>query len=69
MPDVVAVNLTQRIAVLDDGSTLPVAQLLDRYGRHTDDVEEAAAFVAGPTINGQWIGCGMGDFKPRGMLH
>lgn len=68
MPEVVAVNLTQRIAVLDDGTQLPVTDLLDRDGRHTDDVEEAAAFVAGPW-NGMWFGCGMGDFVRRGPLH
>lgn len=51
--DVQAVNLGRRIALLTDGRTAPITQLLDAAGDETHDPSDAAAFVAG--AGRQWF--------------
>ena len=36
-----------RVALLDDGTTVPITNLLDEFGDETDDPDEAVTFVAG----------------------
>lgn len=42
-----AINLGRRIALLNDGSTVPVTNLLDADGDETEAPAEAVGFVAG----------------------
>lgn len=45
--EVDAVNLAGRLALLSDGTSLPVTNMFDRFGEETDDPQAATAFVAG----------------------
>lgn len=66
------VNLTRRIAVLSDGSTRPIVQLLDAEGEETDDEEEAVAFVCGgPDAKGNnlWWAATLADYTTVETLH
>jgi hypothetical protein len=47
MPDVQALNLTGRLALLTDGTTVPITNLFDLAGDETDDLAEAVSFVCG----------------------
>lgn len=47
MAHLTTVNLEQRLAVLDDGRSVPVTNLIDRFGDDTNDPAEAVGFVAG----------------------
>lgn len=42
-----AINLGTRTALLDNGGTVPITNLLDNNGDETDCVESAIGFVAG----------------------
>ena len=60
--DIVAVNVERRIAILDDGTQIPVTNLLDADGDEALDPLEATAFVAGPGPQGQWFAAKFEDF-------
>lgn len=42
-----AVKALSRLALLSDGTTVPITNLLDADGDETDDPNEAVSFVAG----------------------
>ncbi|WP_310540822.1 hypothetical protein [Phenylobacterium sp.] len=44
---------TSRAALLSDGTTVPITNLLDEFGDETDDPDEAVTFVAGD--GDQWF--------------
>lgn len=44
---------TSRVALLSDGTTVPITNLLDEFGDETDDPDEAVTFVAGD--GDQWF--------------
>lgn len=50
-----AVNLRQRLALTEDQEVIPITNLIDAFGDETDKVEDAVAFVCGPTAKGHWI--------------
>lgn len=50
-----AVNLRQRLALTETQEVVPITNLIDAFGDDTDIVEEAVAFVCGPTSEGHWI--------------
>lgn len=54
MADVIALNLGQREAFLDDGRTCPITNMLDADGDETDDPEEAR--------EDEWLALHLGDF-------
>lgn len=64
-PDVEAVNVGRRIALLTDGRTVPITNLLDGDGDETDDPAEAVAFVAG--ADDQWFAAQLADYETRGL--
>lgn len=47
IPRIVSINLGKRLALLDDGRTVPITTLMDKWGEDTDDTESAVVFVAG----------------------
>ena len=50
-----AVNLRQRMALTEDQQIIPITKILDQFGDETDDLDEAVAFVCGPTAEGHWF--------------
>lgn len=66
------VNIAQRVAVLSDGTTRPIVQLLDAEGDETDDVDAAVAFVCGgPDAKGKnlWWAATLSDYETVEHLH
>lgn len=63
MAEVVAVNLGKRIALLDDGSVIPITDMLDADGDITDDPEDAVTAVAG--ADAEWLAFSLCDFEYR----
>ena len=63
MLDVEAVNLTQGLVLLSDGSTLPITNRFVN-GEEVSDADGRAitAVVAGPDTAGKWWTVDMGDF-------
>lgn len=45
MPE--AIKVFSRLALLSDGTTVPITNLFDGDGDETDDPDEAVSFVAG----------------------
>lgn len=66
-PDVCAVNLVIRAAVLDNDEEIPVVRMLDVSGEFTNDPDQAVSFVAGPDAAGNWYAAPMSafDWKPN----
>lgn len=62
---ITAINLDQRIALLEDGSTIPLETLLDDEGDETDDIADAVVAVA-PLPNGKWVTIAFSAFKKEG---
>lgn len=60
MIDVQAINLTKRLALLSDGATVPVTNLLDADGDETQEPAQAVGFVAGE--GGTWFAGLLSDF-------
>lgn len=50
-----AINLRQRLALTEDQQVIPITNVLDAFGDETDNLDEAVAFVCGPTAEGHWI--------------
>ncbi len=55
-----ALKTFARLALLSDGSTVPVTNLYDADGNETDDPNEAATFVAGE--GDKWFSGAVSDF-------
>lgn len=56
-----AVNLRERVALLSDGSTVPVTRMMDSDGDDTDDIAECKGFVCGR--EGIWFFRMMADYE------
>lgn len=59
--DVEAVNLAGRIAVLTDGSSVPVTVMFDSWGDETQDAARCVTFVCG--AGDLWFSCRRDDFE------
>lgn len=57
-----AINLPDRIAVLDTGDVVPITNLFDCLNDETDDPAEAVTFVAG--AGRQWFAGRCDAFVP-----
>lgn len=53
--EVACVNRSERVAITEDGQSLPITNLFDSYGEECDNVDEAVTAVAGPDKNGMWL--------------
>ncbi|PWJ88361.1 hypothetical protein C8D77_11183 [Mesorhizobium loti] len=62
--DVAAVNVAQRIAVMDDGATVHLETLLDADGEETDDADEARSAV-GQLPDGSWLAVDLTQFETQ----
>jgi hypothetical protein len=65
MMDVSCINRAKRIAVLDDGQTLSIANFLDADGDETDDADSAVVGIA-PDSNGKWWSIDLSQFSEVG---
>lgn len=63
MSQIAAINRSQRLALLDDDSTVPITTLFDAEGDETNDMAEATAFVAGR--DRLWFSHAFADFEER----
>lgn len=61
MARVTAINLERRLALLDDGRTVPITNLFDASGDDTNDAAEAAGFVAG--AGREWFADSVADYE------
>lgn len=52
--EIVAINLSERLACDDQGNMVPVARLFDRYGDETDVPTSATRASVGPDREGMW---------------
>ncbi len=62
MSDVAAVNVGQRIAVMDDDTIVHLETLLDADGEETDDAEAARSAV-GQLPDGSWLAVDLTQFE------
>lgn len=63
IPQPNAVSLSQRIVLLDDGTTLPFANMISADGEETDDIQEAVVIIAeGP--HDRWYTVNLRDYEP-----
>lgn len=65
MVEVVAINLTRRLAHLNNDRTVPITNLIDYAGEETDDIEEAVAFVCGEP--GFWLAVAIKEYEPEAV--
>ena len=63
MMDISAVNVSERIAVTEDGQHLPITNLMDEWGDETEDSGKAVFCVAGPDRHGMWVSVDLAVFK------
>lgn len=56
-----ALNLAQRLALLDDGATVPITDLFDANGEDTEDLAEAVGFAAGQDRH--WFSGRISDYE------
>lgn len=54
MSEISCVNCALKIAITEDGQSLPITNLIDSNGDECDDVDEAVTCVAGPDKDGMW---------------
>ena len=52
MACVTSIHLSGRLALLDDGTTVPITVLVDACGDETTDEDDAVAFVCGSDERG-----------------
>ena len=64
VPDICAIDINHRIAVVDDGTLIPIITLVDDCGDETSDLVEAFGFVAGP-YRGTWFTGRISSFDHR----
>lgn len=53
--EVSCANRDLRVAITEDGQSLPVTHLFDADGEECDDIEQAVTCVAGPDRDGFWL--------------
>lgn len=61
MTQIIAINLTARRAMLDDGQLLPITNLVDDYGEEVDDPLLASRFVCG--MDNLWLWDAVANFE------
>lgn len=54
----------RRVAVLEDGTEIPLETLLDCDGDETEDLDDAVVAVA-PLPNGKWVTIDLTAFAPH----
>lgn len=64
VPDIEAINLVQRVALLDNGEVLVITRMFGGDGEDCEP-EEAISFVAGPDSNGKWYSGATGSYTTR----
>lgn len=62
MPEPIAINISLRLAAMDDGSLIPITDMFDSDCQPTDHTDEAAVVVIGPDLEGKWHTAPMHDF-------
>lgn len=67
LPDLVAINLSQRLGMWSDGSTSPLT-LHDEDGDEVDEPVDAV-FVTTPTPDGRWAAAQVVDFDYNRTVH
>jgi len=67
--EVVAVHLRKRLALLDDDSTMPIANLLDADGEECYSDENPAWAIAGPDPNNKWHRIDLSCFEEQTECH
>lgn len=50
-----AINLLDRLAVTETGEVISITDMFDDCGEWTEELDEVAAAVAGPSVNGLWF--------------
>lgn len=61
MPEIIAICLAKRAAILDNGVIAQITDMIDTFGEETDAPDEAVAFVA--HVHGKWYSGLCGDFE------
>lgn len=61
MATIQAVNIGQRVAITDDGRTLPITNMFDASGAETSDPDEVLACVVG--AGDEWFTIVLSDFE------
>jgi hypothetical protein len=51
---IVAFDLGNMVAILDDGQDIPITNMIDEDREETTDTDEAFSLVAGPCAAGMW---------------
>jgi hypothetical protein len=64
--EVVAINLTRRLAHLSNDRTVPITSLIDAVGEETDEIAEAVVLVCGEP--GFWLTVAISAFQ-RETVH
>lgn len=64
-PDVFAIDLHRRMAVLDTGEEIPIISMFDRWGDETDHEAEVVSLCIGPDAEGNWYAAAVSEFKGR----
>lgn len=67
LPDLVAINLSQRLGMWSDGSTSPIT-LHDEDGDEVDDPADAV-FLTTPTPDGKWAAAQLADYHHDRTVH
>lgn len=62
MMQIVAINKSEGCAILDNGTFIHFALILDHDGEETDDASEAVVAVA-PLPNGEWVVIDFSEFE------
>lgn len=67
MSAIVAVNVSDRVALTDDGMVIEFDTMFDRDGEETDDTNAATVAIV-ELPNGNWAVLAFRDFDPT-MVH
>lgn len=62
VPDVLAIHLRRRVAVLDTGEDIAICKMFDRWGDETDATDEALSLCMGPDVDGNWYAAPISAF-------
>lgn len=63
-----AIHINRRLALTDEGDTIPITMLIDEDGDHTDDPYDAISFVAGDDQHGWHTGL-ISDYQTTQTLN
>lgn len=60
--DIAAINRAKRIAVLENGETIPITNFFEAGGDECDP-SDAVTCVAGPCSNGKWYSIDLREYE------